>query len=987
MRLSIAVTIDSVEFTKGVIAGDVSLGGSESAALGLARGLAARGHDVNIFTTKLSQDAHDTDHGGVHWHGMTKLRQWAIFKDWDVAIALRQPGHLQQFQAKFRVLWAQDLMANEVMKNYVMSLAWAYDAVAYVSAYHRKQWEGWLPELSPFGWVTKNGHDAELAKDARAFAVKRPNQIIHISRPERGLLPLLQMWPELRRRNPNAELALCRYSSMYDPDGWGAVCQTFDREVERISEEVGGIRYLGELGKPALYQAIAESAVMWYPGVASFGETSCIAAIEAQACGTPFVGSYKGALAETIPSGVLIHGDAETDAAYHEASISAVLHALDDCRGSTFNYWGAVAEGLQHVADYSYERIAAEWEAFLLGAFKTRYEAQKAGILRRLDHDDDLVTAKIVAAEMPETDDSARIVALANRVIAGEEHTATHYAKYALDTSVEVEANSTRHTSVIQAFDGCKRILDVACGNGAFAIRLAQADPERHITAIDFSENNIQVAQSAAESYGVAQQITFVAAPAWDMAAQQPSWWLKKQGAGTFDGAFCGEFMEHVENTQGLIAAVERTVKHQGRIVWTVPMGPLTQLCDRHAELYRSHVQHFRPADLDALFGEKGGYQRLALPWYGRTGRGETVGNWLVSYRHDGPAGQRDMNRRMLLRPYDRISAGIICNDAIDLRRCLSNIWDQVDEIVIGDTGARADDLDAICKEFPRKTRVVPVGDVSSLQGGFSEARNVVMHATTGEWFFWIDSDEILCGAQELGKYLDGPVFRGYVIPQNHLYMDAAMGTDTPTRVFRKGPDIQFYGCVHEQPQMGDCNGDIQPALQLADVQIAHTGYLHEGIRREKALYRNLPLLVRDQHVFPDRLLGKLLVLRDHANLALWDRQQYNGALTEKAKYHYGQVVALFEEYFFDPAHKYHAIGRPFYESALQCVATSIEVEIAITGAVGGINGHRAKPVRAWVRSPEDVRTLLTGRIDAMLEPLKGQKPLDVEPVTVEVRA
>src|SRR5690606_29967739 len=99
---------------------------------------------------------------------------------------------------------------------------------------------------------------------------------------------------------------LCRYSSMYDAQGWGRICAQFDREVAAVNAAVGGIEYLGELGKPAPYRAIAEAAVMWYPGVASFAETSCIAAIEAQACGTPFVGSHKGALTETVPYGVLV---------------------------------------------------------------------------------------------------------------------------------------------------------------------------------------------------------------------------------------------------------------------------------------------------------------------------------------------------------------------------------------------------------------------------------------------------------------------------------------------------------------------------------------------------------------------------------------------------------------------------------------------------------------------------------------------------------
>lgn len=990
MKLSICFTVDSVEFTPGVIAGTTSLGGSESACLGLARALQARGHDVHIFTTKLSDDAPDVDHGGVTWHNMRRFAHWAVFKDWDVAVALRQPAFLAQVPAKFRVLWAQDLMApDEAMKGYIMSLAWAYDAVAYVSRYHQKQWEDRVPELQGIGWATINGHDAALAAVARASAVKKPHQVIHISRPERGLAPLLQMWPAIRAARPHATLALCRYSSMYDPTGWGEVCRTYDDMVRQLQAEVGGIEWLGELGKPELYRAIAESAVMCYPGVATFAETSCIAAIEAQACGTPFVGSWKGALPETVPNGVLIQGDA-TSEAYQSEAVAAVVAMLDKCGGRSFAYRSTVNAGLAHAASYSYEAVAAQWEAYLLESFQHRYDTQKLNILHRLDHDDDMVTAKIVAAELvdtPHADVAASIDALADRIITGIEHTADNYAAHALDPMLEIAAGGARQVNVVSQFTGCRNIFDAACGNGSFAILLAQADPDRRVTAVDFSPANIEAARRAAETLGVADRITFVCAPVWDMDNQKPSDWLLSQPSATYDGLFCGEFLEHVASTTGLVNALERLVKHMGRVVWTCPFGPLSSLCPRTSDLHRSHVHHFRPADLEAVFGQKNAYNRLALPWQNVSGRGESVGQWIVTYRCDGPTGERPFERRILQRPYLRLTAGIIANTPLDIRRCLDAIWPYVDEVVLGDCGLRPVELVSILAEFPRKVRVISIGSVPDLPGGFSEARNRVLEAATGDWFLWIDTDEILCGQASMGKYLDGPVFNGYVVPQNHLYLDGPMSTDIPIRVFRVRPEIQFYGCIHEQPQWGDANGDITPALRLADVQIAHTGYLHEGIRREKAISRNLPLLVRDQQMFPERELGKVLVLRDHANIATWAKEQNGGHLTQDGQFHMGQVIAIFEANFADPSHRYHVVARPFYEAALREVNGSIELELGMVGCPNGLGNAKAKAQRVWARTPAQVRTLLQSQIDAMLAPLEqGPALMDVEPIVTPAR-
>jgi hypothetical protein len=60
-----AFIVDSVPFTTAVRDGETSLGGSESACLGLAHALATRGHDVHIFTTQLDP-MRGPDAAGVH---------------------------------------------------------------------------------------------------------------------------------------------------------------------------------------------------------------------------------------------------------------------------------------------------------------------------------------------------------------------------------------------------------------------------------------------------------------------------------------------------------------------------------------------------------------------------------------------------------------------------------------------------------------------------------------------------------------------------------------------------------------------------------------------------------------------------------------------------------------------------------------------------------------------------------------------------------
>jgi glycosyltransferase involved in cell wall biosynthesis len=242
---------------------------------------------------------------------------------------------------------------------------------------------------------------------------------------------------------------------------------------------------------------------------------------------------------------------------------------------------------------------------------------------------------------------------------------------------------------------------------------------------------------------------------------------------------------------------------------------------------------------------------------------------------------------------------------------------------------------------------------------GFSGARNQVLAACSGDWFLWIDADEQLVDGYWLRRYLDGAIFNGYVLQQTHLYIDGPPTHDVPVRVFRTGRGVQFYGCVHEQPQQGDCNADIFPTLEPFDVKIAHTGYLTERIRSDKRVDRNLPLLVQDQKVFRERLLGQVLCLRESVIQADELRAKTGGALTERAAAGYAIAVRLFLQHFDDPTHKYHKLARPWYEAALRHLGLGYEFEFALAGREGGLEGRRAGAERFWVRDADEAERIV----------------------------
>ncbi len=143
------------------------LGGSESAMLFAARGLAARGHDVDVFTRCEAPGVYQ----GVTYHDLGQLGEQARLRCWDVFVSLRFVDLLQRdIRAALRLLWCQDVLAGMPVRDW---LAWC-DGLVFVSEWHRQQTISAHPDIEPCSAVVRNPVDLELVPPSADNGGTRP---------------------------------------------------------------------------------------------------------------------------------------------------------------------------------------------------------------------------------------------------------------------------------------------------------------------------------------------------------------------------------------------------------------------------------------------------------------------------------------------------------------------------------------------------------------------------------------------------------------------------------------------------------------------------------------------------------------------------------------------------------------------------------------------------------------------------------------------
>ena len=956
-----------------------SLGGSESAGYYMGRALAARGHRVTVFCgTPTPQRAKDVDYLPIDL-----FRQYMEYTLRDVCVVQRSPellgGHVR---SRFTALWCHDLALGR-HESAVKGVAWNYDRLFVLSEFMRAQYKSVYGLPDELLHLTRNGVDLATVERARAAlpadAARNPLAMVYAARPERGLDVLLaEVMPRVLEVEPNAKLFLASYHNHVDHLAeFYAHCKAL---ADRMPKNV---QYLGHLPKQALYTTLLSAGVYVYPVpsmiVPEFDEISCIALMEAQACGLPVVSSARGALPETLApaAGMLIGGKAHT-AEYYDAFAEAVLRYMREPVERSM----ASAAGLERAAQLDWAGVAEDWERLFVGEIR-KGSADLATLANHFWRRSDIYAARECLKRLPADNEKSRYVR--ERVTTDwafldapdgfraqyERIGATHDARV-INWSPQ-EPRYVVFSQWLRKHEAdVKSVLDYGCAHGGYAINLLCDYPRLSITGVDIDAHGIEMAYTFAEERGVARRWRGVVGSHERLSDPElPE--MREE----YDVAVAQEVLEHVPDPAAVLRALEARVRDGGWVYATVPFGPWEYM-DYKRYPHRAHVWEFDNHDLHDMLDVKGAVAEVTIsvkPYGHEPNTDEALGWWVIEYRVTpetrGVVGAIDMERKLWLqRPRQTVSTTIIAgpNSEDTLHWCLRALESMADEYVVMDCGL-SEEARRILATYDSRMRVLP--GVDPKVEGFETPRNMALLSATQDFALWIDTDERLLQPERLHKYLRDNIFQGYSIRQHHFAVDTSFDPDLPVRLFRNNGRMRFYGMIHEHPETGLNEGPGR-MIVVNDAHIAHVGYLIESGRQVR-FERNFPLLQRDIEKYPTRKLQKHFIMRDHMHINMYALKQNGGRITDEIRRRCRETIQIYREHFLGKGHFTNADPLQYYSQAVGLMASTTGEGIDFAFQVAA-DKHNAESklngaVKARFATVEEAVTEITHRVREAAEP------------------
>jgi GT2 family glycosyltransferase/glycosyltransferase involved in cell wall biosynthesis/Tfp pilus assembly protein PilF len=321
------------------------LGGSETALFYIARELTKMGYSVKVFNNCENPGIYE----GVEYGDLTDFYIFNRFNKIKVFISSRSfKPYFSNINAEKKVLWIHDHFDVAFLDDYDFGKISLKDIEFFtLSKWQTNMWKEGLNLPDEKFYITRNGFNPEFFN---IEGIKRNKyKLIYSSRPERGLEILLDLFPEIRKCVPEAELHVFAYVPFSE-----------DKEMKPLLEKLNqpNVIIRGSVTQSQLAVEMMQSRVMAYPNI--WRETSCITAIESQAAGLPIVSSTLAAIPETIineETGILIEGNPNS-AEYKERFVREVVELIKNDEK-----WECLSKnGRKRAFEfYTWRKIAEEW--------------------------------------------------------------------------------------------------------------------------------------------------------------------------------------------------------------------------------------------------------------------------------------------------------------------------------------------------------------------------------------------------------------------------------------------------------------------------------------------------------------------------------------------------------------------------------------------------------------------------------------------------
>ena len=178
-------------------------------------------------------------------------------------------------------------------------------------------------------------------------------------------------------------------------------------------------------------------------------------------------------------------------------------------------------------------------------------------------------------------------------------------------------------------------------------------------------------------------------------------------------------------------------------------------------------------------------------------------------------------------------------NEERDIRRSIESVMDQVDELIVVDTGS-SDRTIEIAKSLGANIFEQAWAD------DFSAPRNFAIEQAHGDWIIFLDADEYFAHPNKIRRAVrKAAVKDAILIPRINIDAENGnreLGRDWNARIFRRSPNLRYRGLIHEN--ITNLKGELKYVFADAALETYHTGY--GSARIEGKLRRNLALIERE---------------------------------------------------------------------------------------------------------------------------------------------